>query len=136
MKPIQTAFAVLICISIIFSSCERDEGRLPEITFKSGGAYLSANDTISVSTPILIGIHAAKTEDKDPLKKFNISKSINGGTFISVLSKDMEGGEGDQFSFDFNDTLDSVVGQNSTYRFTITNRDGIANNVRLTLTGK
>ncbi|MCB0518340.1 MAG: hypothetical protein H6577_06175 [Lewinellaceae bacterium] len=116
------------------TSCEKDEGKLPDISFKTGGSYVSADTTLPIGSTVTMGIDAAKTEDKDVLKRFNISKSINGGTAESVFDKDLSGSEGDNYSYDFTTTLDSVANQVNRYTFTVTNRDGLTNQVSLSIT--
>lgn len=129
--------SILLLNVILFAvSCEKDEGRLPDISFKSGGNYISADASITGGTAITIGINAAKTEDKDVLKKFNISRSTNGGAATTVFDKNLSGSEGDNYSYDYAVTLDNVVGQTDKYTFTVTNRDGLVNQVSLTITIK
>lgn len=135
MKFIQMAFIALIA-TLVIQSCEKDEGNLPQISFKTGGSYISKDDSLAIKTGFIIGINAAKSEKKDVLKKFNISKSIDGGASVSVLNKDLSSSEEDNFSFDYNDSMGSVVGQKTKYIFTITNRDGLTNTVSVTLKGK
>ena len=120
--------------AVLFASCEKDEGKLPDISFKTGGAYTSADATLPGGTDVTIGIEAAKTEEKDVLVKFNISRSIDGGTPATVFDKSLTGSEGDQYDYDFTTTLDNVSGQTNEYTFTVTNRDGLINQVSLTLT--
>ncbi len=115
------------------SACKKDEGNLPAISFKTGGSYLSHDDSVATGSAILIGINAEKTEDKDVLKKFNLSKSVNGGTDNTIYSKDLSGGEGNNYSFDYKDTLKGASGDKTKYTFTVTNRDGLVNNVSLTV---
>jgi hypothetical protein len=135
MKTLVKLIFVFGMLAMI-SSCEKDEGKLPNISFKSGGTYISTDASVDKKAAILIGIDASKAEDKDVLKKFNISKSVNGGTPVSIVDKDLSGSEGDVFSFDFNTTNDTVVGQKNNYTFTVTNRDGLSNQVGLTITVK
>ncbi|MCB0675400.1 MAG: hypothetical protein KDC30_01855, partial [Saprospiraceae bacterium] len=90
--------------------------------------------TLPGGTDVTIGIEAAKTEEKDVLVKFNISRSIDGGTPATVFDKSLTGSEGDQYDYDFTTTLDNVSGQTNEYTFTVTNRDGLINQVSLTLT--
>jgi len=123
---------VLVLVNLLFLSltaCEKDEGLLPDISLKTGGNYISTDVTRPAGSTITIGINAAKTEDKDVLKKFNISKSINGGTATSVLNQDLTSSEEDSFSYDYITTLENTPGQVNRYIFTITNRDGLTNQV-------
>lgn len=126
--------ALLFSILALISSCEKDEGRLPNISFKTGGSYISADAIIAGGTSITIGIDASKSEDKDVLKKFNISRSVNGAAATTVLNKDLSGSEGDNYDFDYTTTLDAISGQTNKYTFTVTNRDGLTNQVFLTVT--
>lgn len=119
---------ILLCIFSQFS-CETDEGRLPAISLKTGANYIDRDTSLAAGSVLWIGISASKTESKDVLKKFNISKSINSGTNSSVFNKSLSGSEGDQFNYDYTDTLESTIGQNNKYIFTITNRDGLINQV-------
>lgn len=133
----KTLFAICTITSLLFiASCEKDEGKLPNISFKTGGNYISTDSTLTKGSNIVIGINASKAEDKDVLKKFNISKSVNGGANVSLLDKDLSGNDGDNYSYDFNTTLDTAAGQKSKYIFTVTNRDGITNQVSLTVKNK
>jgi transposase len=129
---------IFLVISIAFlaliSSCEKDEGKLPNISFKTGTNYTSTTTVKSANSPIVIGINASKAEDKDVLKQFNISKSVNGASNITVFSKVLSGSEGDNYSYDYADTLSSTIGDVEKYTFTVTNRDGLLNQVSLTLT--
>jgi hypothetical protein len=116
------------------SACEKDEGRLPDIELKMGGDYISSDVTRPGGSTIKIGIDAAKTESKDVLKKFNISRSVNGGDASTVFSKDLSGAEGDKFSYDYSTSLDTISGQKNKYIFTVTNRDGLTNQVAVQVT--
>jgi hypothetical protein len=121
------------CAIVAFmSAC--DKGLLPNIAFKTGGTYLSADSTKAGKSSITMGINASKAETADVLKKFNISKSVNGAASTSVLDKDLTGAEGDTFSTDYTTTVDTTHGQKSKYIFTVTNRDGLVNQVSLTVT--
>ncbi len=132
---LKIAFIAMLSAFII-QSCEKDEGKLPNISFKTGGTYITHDDSLMACSSFVVGINASKSEDKDVLKKFNISKSINGGASVSVVNQDLGGGDEDNFNFDFNSSLDSTVGQKTKYTFTVTNRDGLTNSVSLTLVGK
>ncbi|TNE81529.1 MAG: hypothetical protein EP332_03815 [Bacteroidetes bacterium] len=125
---------VLLTVLILgLYSCERDEGILPEINFKTGGSYISTSDSVNAGAAILIGIEAKKTEDKDVLKKFTVTKSINGAAGVTVISHDLSGADGDAYAYDYNETVENTSGQTNTYTFTVTNRDGLVNQVSLDL---
>lgn len=125
---------LLFSISALIISCEKDEGKLPNLGFKTGGSYISTDVTQVPGSSITIGITASKAESADVLKKFNISKSVNGASSSSVFDKDLTGTEGDAYNYDFVTTVDTTNGQKSKYTFTVTNRDGITNQLSLTVT--
>lgn len=135
MKKIIIA-AVFAAAIITFASCEKDQGKTPNISFKTGTGYVSASDSLTADTTITIGINASKAEDKDVLKKFNISRSVNNSPDTTIFQKDLSGSEGDNYSYDLVRKLGSKKGQKEKYTFTVTNRDGLVGQVSLTLSIK
>lgn len=133
MKKILIPFFAFIAL-IMISSCEKDEGKLPNINLKLTVGYIYGDTTMPAGTIFKIGINASKAEDKDVLKQFNVSESINGGALTSIFDKTLSGSEGDNYSYDLQDTLGSVSGQINKYTFTVTNRDGITNQVIVNVT--
>ncbi|AVR45414.1 hypothetical protein C7S20_09095 [Christiangramia fulva] len=126
--------ALLLFLTINLSSCEKDEGIPPELNFKTGAGYTSSDATLASGTVLKVGIEADRTEDKDNLKVFNVSKSIDGGTPETVLNKSLTDDQGVHFEYDFTETLEGESGQVNVYTFTITNRDGITNQLELEIT--
>lgn len=118
---------------VLFPSCEEDEGKLPDIEFVTGSAYTSGDKTVSQGETVLVGIHAAKTEDKDVLKTFNESVSYDGGAATSVENISLSGAQGDEYDVDIPIVARNQAGTEK-YTFTVTNRDGLTNSVSLTLT--
>lgn len=125
--------AGIVFAATFFSSCEKDEGKLPNIAFKTGGSYTSASATVAKGAAVTIGINASKSEDEDVLKSFDASKSLDGGAATSFDSKTLSGSEGDSYSKDFPVTVRNQAGTEK-YTFTVINRDGLKNSVELTLT--
>lgn len=124
----------LLMTGFFYTSCEKEEEKLPDIEFKKGGNYTSSDVILPGGTVVLIGIDAHKTEKRDVLKKFDISQSINGGASTSVYSKDLTSAEEDDFSYDYSTVMDTVSGKKTKYVLSVTNRDGLTNDVSLTLT--
>lgn len=127
-------YTLIITSLFIFSSCEKDEGNLPNIVFKKNAGYTFADATITKGASFKIGIVATKAEDKDVLKKLNVSKSINGGANTTIEDKTLSGADGDTYGYDYSANADTIVGQKTKYTFTVTNRDGLTNQVSLTVT--
>jgi hypothetical protein len=128
--------ALGIASLIFIASCEKDEGKLPNISFKSGGTYIYKDTTLAAGSTFTMGIAATKAEDKDVLKQFTISRSFNGASGVSVYSKSMSGSEEDSYSYDYTTTTDTIAGQKSKYTFTVTNRDGLTNSVSVIVTAQ
>lgn len=133
MKHIIKSVCILSII-VLIAACEKDEGKLPDISFKEGTGYLSENASLPIGSTVVMGINASKSEDKDVLKTFNISRSTNGAAASTVFTKSLDGSEEDTFDYDYTTVLDTLVGQIDTYTFTVTNRDGLVNQVALTIT--
>ncbi|WP_276134250.1 hypothetical protein [Polluticoccus soli] len=137
MKKIFTAAAIaLLSIgSLSLTSCDKDEdeGLLPKIEFKTTQGYTSSDATVARKTAVKIGINAEKTEDKDVLTKFTITRSRNNGAESTVYTQNLTGVDGDKFSYDYNITTEDAAAVDK-YTFAVVNRDGLINKVSLTLT--
>ena len=135
MKQRINFIIAVIASAFIFllSSCEKDKGILPDISFKTGAGYTSADATVARNTAFKVGINAAKTESNDVLKTFNISVSFDGGASSTVYSETLTAAQGDNYIYDFNRTTRNQAGMEK-YTFTITNKDGLINTVTLTIT--
>lgn len=136
MKKYLVNLFSLLLLAVSFStitSCEKDEGKLPDIEFKTGTGYVSADKIVGQGEVIVVGIKAAKTEDKDVLKSFDVSVSFDGGPSTSIQTKTLSGNEGDNYEVDIPLIMRSQAGTEK-YTFTVVNRDGLVNSVSLTLT--
>ena len=133
-QRINFMIAVIVSAFIfLLSSCKKDEGKLPDISFKTDAGYTSANATVARNTAFKVGINAAKTESNDILKTFNISVSFDGGASSTVYSESLTAAQGDNYTYEFRGTTRNHAGMEK-YTFTITNRDGLINTVTLTIT--
>lgn len=128
---------ILICLTaftfLAFASCKKDPGRVPDISFKTGAGYTSADASIVKNTPFKIGINAAKTEEEDVLKTFNISVSYDGGASATIYSENLTTAMEDNYTYDLLKSTRNQAGTEK-YTFTITNRDGLINTISLTIT--
>ena len=132
MKKINSFIAIIMAL-LFLASCEKDEGKLPNIAFKTGTGYVSSDITLSRDTTVVIGINASKSEDKDVLKTFDGSRIYDGGSSTSFTSEVLSGSQGDSYSKDVTITTRNQAGTEK-YTFTVVNKDGLKNAVTLTVT--
>lgn len=132
MKKIFT-FAAIVLATTFLASCEKDEGKLPNISFKTGSTYTSANATVAKNASVTIGINASKAEDKDVLVSFDASHVYDSSASASFYSETLSGSQGDSYSKDVTFTTRNQAGTEK-YTFTVVNKDGLKNSVNLTLT--
>lgn len=127
------SFAAIILATTFVASCEKDEGKLPNIAFKKGTSYTSADATVGKKATVKFGIDASKSEDKDVLKTFDGSRSYDNAAATSFVSETLTGSQGDSYSKDVEITTRDQAGIEK-YTFTVINRDGLKNSVSVTLT--
>lgn len=132
MKKIALTIA-FICSLFFFPSCEKDEGKLPNINFKIATDHVYQDKTVGMSDTLTIGIDASKSEDKDVLKTLDASVSFDGAAATSFFNTSLSGSDGDSYSRDFQIITRNQAGTEK-YSFTVVNRDGITNTASLTLT--
>jgi len=126
-----TGLFVLLTMLVQLSSCEKDEGKLPNISFKTGGSYVSGDKTVTPGEVVLVGISASKSEDKDVLKSFNIQHTKNSAlTAYNDSTIDISGSP-DSYAHDFSFAVAGATSDTTHYTFTVTNRDGLTNSVKL-----
>ena len=134
MKTIFKTIILIGVVSVLFTACKKEEedpANEMKINFKTGTGYTFADATLAGGTAILVGIDAETEKAQDPIIKFNISESVNGGASSTVYSEDVET---TAYEYDYNFTLDTVKGNVHKYTFTVTNRDGINAQKDLTFT--
>lgn len=134
-KQIFNLFSVfaIATLALVLNACEKDEGKLPNIAFKTGGSYVSADMVVAKNQSVTFGIDASKSEDKDVFKQFDASKSYDGGAETSFVNESLTGSQGDSYSRDVTITTRDQDGTEK-YTFTVVNRDGLINSVTVTLT--
>ncbi len=132
MKKLASLFLFIGIIALI-QSCEKDEGKLPNIAFKVDLTHVFKDQTATQNDTLLIGITASKSEDKDVLKTFNGTVSYDGAAATTIVNESLSGSNGDNYSKDIQVITRSQAGTEK-YTFTVVNRDGITNSVSLTLT--
>lgn len=133
LKKIITG-SFLLASAFLFNSCKKDEGKLPNIAFKTGATYTSANATIAKNTPFTVGITASLAESGDILKTFNASLAYDASTSsTSFYNETLTGAQGNNYDKDLVLTTRNQSGTEK-WTFTVTNRDGLVNSVTLTVT--
>ena len=131
MKRIFSLLAVTASL-VYFSSCEKDEGRLPNISFKTGTGYVSSSMSIKKDSVFTVGITAAKTEDKDVLTTFTGTVSYNSGADSTLITETLTGSNGDNYTKDIAIRTHNAVGTEK-YTFTVVNKDGLKNSISFVL---
>ncbi|MEO8149195.1 MAG: hypothetical protein ABI723_16230 [Bacteroidia bacterium] len=135
----KSKISMTICVALIatataFTSCkkENDAHTPPTVVFKTTAGYLSANDTVSMSDTLLVGIIADKTEDD--MKTFNVSYAYDGAA--TTTTKDnftLTTAEENHYEKDYTIITRNVAGSER-WVFTITDRDGNITSLTITLT--
>jgi hypothetical protein len=133
-KKIKTNFFVTtaIVVACFASSCKKEEDKQipPNISFKTGATYTSADVTLAKSDTILVGINAEKTEDKDLLTRFVATQQYNAESVTTILNESFNQ---DTYSKDVTIVTRNVTGIEK-YTYTIINRDGLTATKTLTIT--
>ncbi len=137
MKAIfEAGLSLLAGMALLISSCdkeEEDEGRLPNIIFKTTAGYTAKDTTVAKGSTILTGILASKAETNDVLTLFVVTRSYDNGSPSNVYSETLTGVSGDNYSKDYPITTRTQAGTEK-YTFTVTNRDGLTNAVSINVT--
>ncbi|MCB0761215.1 MAG: hypothetical protein KDC12_06785 [Flavobacteriales bacterium] len=135
MNTLKYSTLLFSCLILLFTACKKDEekedGEELDLKFKTEEGYIHSNTTLPTDSTFTIGIEADTESANDPIISFNISESLNGGSSSSIYTESLEDVE---FEYDFVHTLeDSVSGNEHTFTFTITNRDGLTEHKSLTI---
>ena len=118
---------------ISFWSCEKDKMVPPTIDFLTGAGYTFADAHIALNANFKIGVDAKRTEDKDDLKTFVVTRSYDGGTATTIDDVTLTSAQAGEFTKDYDLTSRNVAGIEK-YTFTITNRDGLITTKSITIT--
>jgi hypothetical protein len=129
-KLIYFSLSLLLVTTTIFTSCKKSSSTTingPSIHLNTGTGYISGNQTVTNSTPILIGIIASAGDGNltkfEALRTFNSkSKIVKDSTFSSK-----------SFTYDINTFAQGSVGQ-ETWVFTIHDSNGDSASVTFIIT--
>jgi hypothetical protein len=122
-----------LAIVLLATSCEKDAKIPPTIDFTTAGGYTSADGSLARNTAFKIGITAQKTEGKDVLKTWTVTRSYDGAAETTIDSQTLSGAQGDLFTKDYPLTTRNQAGTEK-YTFTVTNRDGLITTKSITIT--
>ena len=123
-----------VALIAVLASCKKDEDprEPPDLEFKTGGSYTSADATVGQGDSILVGIEATKTEDE--LQNFNVSYAYDGATTTTTYLNDpLTGAEEEFYETDVTFVTRNQAGTEK-WSFTITDRDGNITTKAITLT--
>ncbi len=134
MKGFSKIFLLFLLLSTFITSCEKEQGKIPSIKFKSGSEYISSSSDVIENSTYKIGIDAYKSETRDYLSKISITKSVNNGETVEVFSKDLSKSERDTYSYDYSGIAGSTSDETVTLKFKLTSKNGLTNEAFLTLT--
>lgn len=133
MKSIKTLF-VILSLSLITTSCEKDKHVPPDVSLKTGTGYIAADTTVAPNTAVTVGFVADKTEDE--LKTFNVSYAFdNAATTTTDTTITLTSAEEDHYEKDYMFTTRNQAGTEK-WIFTITDRDGNIAQKQIVLTVK
>jgi hypothetical protein len=131
-KKLSNLFLLSVIFAYVFTSCKKDAHISPNISFKAGGVYTSADETVETGVGITVGITADKVEDD--MRTYNVSYSYdNATTTTTVQNFSLTGSEQQHYDKDVIFTTRDQAGTEK-YFFTITDKDGNIAQKELTLT--
>lgn len=105
---------------LIASGCkkETDPRVHPDMVFKTGAGYTSADDTVGTQDTLLMGVIITKTED--PLIALNVSVAFDGGGSSTVHNQEISG---EHVEYDHQVITRDQAGTEE-WIFSVTDRDG------------
>ncbi|MEO6305259.1 MAG: hypothetical protein ABIP51_19015 [Bacteroidia bacterium] len=126
MKNLKLIALIALTVVMISASCkkkkEADPHVPPDVVFKTGSGYTTADRTINKKDTITVGITATKTEDD--LKSYNVSYAYDGNaTSTTFFNYVLNANEANSYSNDI-----KIIARNQTgtekWIFSIVDRDG------------
>lgn len=132
LKKLNFICCIGLLVGLFLSSCKKDEDKQipPDISFKTGAGYVSTNTILHTNDTILVGINAAKTEDKDLLVHFVATQQYDTNPATTIFNESFNE---DTYSKDMTIITRKTTGI-ETYTYTIINRDGLTKTISLVLT--
>ena len=119
---------------LLMTSCKKDKDpRIPpDMVFKTGSGYISADAVVNLQDTLTVGIIATKTEDD--LKSFNVSYAYDGSaTTTTFYNYYLQSSEINSYSHDVQIITRNQAGSER-WVFSIVDRDGNITQKSITLT--
>jgi hypothetical protein len=121
---------LLMVVVLALISC--DKHTPPQVVFKTGSGYTSADATVAKGETIKVGIIGDKKED--PMRTYNISYAYDGATTTTTKETfSIPSAEETHYEKDYTFTVRNQAGKED-WSFTITDKDGNIAPLSLTLT--
>ncbi|MDP4282402.1 MAG: hypothetical protein Q8867_09685 [Bacteroidota bacterium] len=125
---------MIVAAFMLVTSCSKDDStdtsdQKPSLTLQVGSSYTSANTTVTVKTPLLIGIRAmSNSSSSSKLSELILTRTFNGttSTYDTVFSSTT-------YNVDFTLLANSQVGTEN-FVFTIKDKAGQTNTLTLVIT--
>jgi len=133
LKMRSSFFTFITAVVFLLSSCEKDKMIPPTIDFTTGAGYVSADGHLAVNTNFKIGVTAKRTEEKDDLKTFVVTRSYDGGAETTIDNVTIPSAQAGEFTKEYPLTTRNQNGTEK-YTFTVTNRDGLITTKSITIT--
>jgi hypothetical protein len=122
MRKLQHLPGILLFAAVvILSSCKKDEPKPPQLYFKTGAAYTSADITVAPGTSITVGVVA--DEGEDPLHLIYSEVAYDGANVDSLYARHYVEGEVTHAEHDFTFTVRNQTG-NERWTFNVNDKDG------------
>jgi hypothetical protein len=121
MKFIVRPLLLILFVSLLVCCKKEKEPQLPEVSFKTGTGYISANTTVGKNNQLTVGVIARK--NKAALKTFTVYQAYDNFSYQQVYLYTLKASEAENFSYDYSFTTRSESGREK-YKFTVTDGDG------------
>lgn len=133
LKKITHSILAMATIGFVISSCEKDKHIPPDVSFKTGAGYTSADATVAKGLAITVGLNAVKKEDD--MLTYNVSYAYDAATTTTTTFQtfNLAGSEQQNYSKDVTFTTRNQAGAEK-WIFTITDKDGNIAQKQLILT--
>jgi hypothetical protein len=133
MKTTSTFLITLsMLVAMLSPACKKEKDKMipPEISFKTGSGYTYTADSVGMNDTLLVGITASKTEEKDLLQRFVVTRQYDSNSATTILTESFNQ---DTYEKDMTIITRNVPGTEK-YTYTIINRDGLTKTIFLVLT--